>query len=1795
MPITNSVAQGIVSSHGLDPTRYGVSDDGSSIVPLTAPTQATVAVFPATGIPQDFQGQAQAQIQQILNPSTQQSQVQVTPQDSPLVTGIKSAIDVAPSTIGAGIGAASVPAFMEGAGLTLDSTGAGALLGIPLMLGGAYIGGKSINKVQQAVEPDSYKQDLRQSQDANPKSAEIGELATLPIGGFNPSISNVGKAIGTGGKLLSGLGAAPEEIANLGNVGIGGVIGGVQPLISGDTSPTDILKGVAEGAAFNSPNKIGQKLGFHQVTPRSLMTPEGAVNALTTNTQDIQEKNSNTTLDYNTPPHVNEAMPPEFTPDNDLAARIREHNEINPMLDAGINTEPRIVGNGRLTSQESSRLEQLQGMPQEDLSDNDREEMTQLYHKYQTTTEGVQPPKQTGPVLTEAGKALQDYANSQEFKANHPDADVTQITARFFNKWAAEISSLHGLTDTFNPSLTTKGTAHIGHNTTDIGPKADAGTQGHENFHHIFEAMPQDAQQQLLTATKSEFDRYNAERVDGGQQPMEHDEYLATQMGYKAVHRLIGGTGETPLKSWWNDTKAQWNTKYGKNPLLSDLYRANTYRLLNGISFIPKGVTGGIGAVEKNQVDESKYPEPQYIGTQQAFGNLPEQKLFNLKAPIFNKDGSIKHGINSTVSDKTLRENGINVPQPKQVVSPLDKEGMANGWFAKMKAAVDKAQPEEEGLEANIQKNEQKKIYMQQRVARLRSIQRALGIDKSKELRDKNRSEHTQVVGGYKREGGAGRPLHTLQENRTPFTEPITEDTKNEKGEITQQGLLTTMRKLVNTKINRIQDSAFNKRTGKMIPKFDEPTRRDILADTLADIQKNGLDSDGLNPTISRRAYKFTQARIEAERAKLPTQSLDKPIDGGTAHDKQAAQKLEEGQVEDQEEQHIVTPEEAEKSEKIEQEKVPTESSAKPTTMREASVLLQHVEDKLEGMDKNNPTYEKLRKAATYLESKGDEEVDVNEVMKLVNGKNQKEGEGLQNNQKETEGLSPAQKYNFLWLQSSLDAARKHAGIEGKPVADALAKVAARKNEIFGEGSSKILGLESKMNSTDVNKVHTLLMKSSIAREDYRPLLSNNKQRALWDSVRESLKKQQEGRIKASEMITDWTPSKIVNGVETGNQKFTRLPKIDEHYYPSKFQQKKLDDIINRTGNYKQYLSELAKHFASEGASPEVIQEKITALKNAGDNNQPNATRFGASRITQGMGLPLSLRDPSLAKTITSYYHKISADNAWHDIVEKDPKIMHLLDEKNPNNVIHPFQSILNEIKGEPYDSDSKVIGAINRVVTANMLGLLTNAHIVGSTIFNPFQFIKPIELGSVYSTMLKNIGSYGERAFKNGYLTHDTNTVHQIIDGNSSFIERMQGLSSLIGKLNGRALSDKFSKTYAQAFGEAVVPLRITTAKGGDKFSQKLMIQLDPSWTKDKVYTTPEIQKLASIFGGFIHGAHDFRTLPELMTRDTIAKPFLSLMSWSVSQTNQWMKHVWEPAMKGEITPLIMSTLGAVVGGYLIQQMRQKISNKKTNIPSLTEIANSGRGIAGNPGLLAYNFAQMASFTGMAGIGSSLGKIGFDLAYKNIPQSATFPLDEGITNVGTTVSEAVSTFMQHPTAENFFEIMPQAMLDIAKENSQASRIALAWAADKGVASDTEEYKYQVGQGDRNLRNYKMTEGLPYDQQVESLNNPYLNMEQKRFKRTTNLGEAAQDLPEIMQLAIQRSGGNPDVFKSQMESLKQNSYQTMPSPENMPIQFAKYYQSLVKNYGQTQANLILQNYMIHNASNKVKASLVPSF
>src|ERR1041385_995542 len=235
-----------------------------------------------------------------------------------------------------------------------------------------------------------------------------------------------------------------------------------------------------------------------------------------------------------------------------------------------------------------------------------------------------------------------------------------------------------------------------------------------------------------------------------------------------------------------------------------------------------------------------------------------------------------------------------------------------------------------------------------------------------------------------------------------------------------------------------------------------------------------------------------------------------------------------------------------------------------------------------------------------------------------------------------------------------------------------------------------------------------------------------------------------------------------------------------------------------------------------------------------------------------------------------------------------------------------------------------------------------------------------------------------------------------------------------------------------------------------------------------------------------------------------------------------------------------------------------------------------------------------MQSYVGYAGILSVLGKAIDDVAHKNIPQGAAFPLDEAITNVAHRGLQFISAAQNDPKF-NYFQAGTKLVSDIVKENFQLGRVGLSWLVhlDPDILP-SESYLKNLNVKTSQLRRFKQAEGMPYEAQSVATGNPYMDMELKHFKRSEDVGEALQDLPSLIDTAIKKANGNPDILKAEFKKIKENNYETMPSLENAPITFHNYVKFIQKTQGDKAASDLIADYIRKRAINQIKSSVVPS-
>jgi hypothetical protein len=326
-------------------------------------------------------------------------------------------------------------------------------------------------------------------------------------------------------------------------------------------------------------------------------------------------------------------------------------------------------------------------------------------------------------------------------------------------------------------------------------------------------------------------------------------------------------------------------------------------------------------------------------------------------------------------------------------------------------------------------------------------------------------------------------------------------------------------------------------------------------------------------------------------------------------------------------------------------------------------------------------------------------------------------------------------------------------------------------------------------------------------------------------------------------------------------------------------------------------------------------------------------------------------------------------------------------------------------------------------------------------------------------------------------------------------------------------------------------------------------------------------------------------------MLNDSEFSGFFSLAHWSIAQTNNFMKDVYEPATRGDVKPLMIGVFGSAIGGYVIKELRQDIQGKKSPIPSLQEIGSSEKGLSGNKGLLAYNAISAMQYSGFGGLLSQVAKYPFDFIYKNNPQGATFPMDEVATDLGETIHHVSETIANDPNV-NWVDLSKAVTMHVLSTNIQLARIAINQGINNGLITGLPAEKKMLSDKLAQLKRFDMVEGLPYGS-PEPGSNPYMNIEQKKFKSEQNIGKAMQQLPGLVSNIMETYKDKPDVMMSKLKALKENNYSTFPSMDQMPMSFMKYIGYLNRMEGPEKANAELQDYMKHKMVNEAKASVVP--
>lgn len=787
-------------------------------------------------------------------------------------------------------------------------------------------------------------------------------------------------------------------------------------------------------------------------------------------------------------------------------------------------------------------------------------------------------------------------------------------------------------------------------------------------------------------------------------------------------------------------------------------------------------------------------------------------------------------------------------------------------------------------------------------------------------------------------------------------------------------------------------------------------------------------------------------------------------------------------------------------------------------------------------------------------------------------------------------------------FQSMIDRISRIPHPDAIPLAGGLKKTLIEAQNQIGSTTNGVLSTAKKYgiksgdyNDTQVDKARKW---ESIHNSDPSFMLKNNAQRALYAAIKNAKSISGSTQFRGNQPVYAsnharafiQNPHHLETPIEPKVAKIikegTDLKSID------KFKQ---DYIDNATNNYGKSNADAVKGW----------KELVDNVTGKSSNTAPNMQKFAGARVAQGTPLPDSMRTKGI-KSLEYYFNRLALNNSYYKNIESNPRIMAALGEtkdvwgndipKSDNSSLASNQDVkkqLEEFHGHKLDQTAHNEEAISNLMTSMFIanpGLEVHkviSNIVGaiSTADNPIQAAK--SLGHA----LVNLKSGYDHSVANGVTRLTAKSTSNMWDSNATFAERLQGLAQGIRNIaTGFGASTAFNDGLMQSSMEYVLPSKIAKANSGDITAMQFIRKLDPDYQKGRQYKPDEINKLASEAVGYIHGTHDGRTMPSWMAGDSEISGFFKLAHWSVSQTNRFISDIYNPATRGELGPLVTSIFGAAIGGYLIKDIREKLQGKKYALPSLEDIQNSDKGLSGNAGLIAYNAIAASQYAGFAGILSQIARVPFDIAYKNEPQGAAFPLDEIATDLAHTIS-SISTAAANDPHFNWFNGTKAVMNHVLYNDFQLGRIAINQGINNGFITGMPAEKKMLSDKIQQLRKFDMVEGLPYEENDPG-SNPYMNLEQKKFHMEQNIPEAVKQLPGLVNETIQAYKSQPDVLLAKLKALKDSSYDTMPNPDTYPLEFHNYINYLDREspgLGQS----ILQDYMRHKLTNQVKSSVVP--
>lgn len=610
--------------------------------------------------------------------------------------------------------------------------------------------------------------------------------------------------------------------------------------------------------------------------------------------------------------------------------------------------------------------------------------------------------------------------------------------------------------------------------------------------------------------------------------------------------------------------------------------------------------------------------------------------------------------------------------------------------------------------------------------------------------------------------------------------------------------------------------------------------------------------------------------------------------------------------------------------------------------------------------------------------------------------------------------------------------------------------------------------------------------------------------------------------------------------------------------------------------------------------APEARRAKAEAsldsyLRNLNEPHVKGTPEFAAVNTAEGHGLPYSWIEKNPQRMWDRYAERVSRDFAYHKAVAQDPeaKIIYnisdrygnkITDTKGIKPVTDPALQTLKKMMTGNFEGRNASYQAAESLVRSGLLGVASGVynHVSGYSQMAPY--IPAKDLPNIV-TAWKDYAKGLADSFEMGVNRHSTLDIEVKDVGPGYWTDRMRGWANNLRKWQGANFIEQSTRGYHMAVGELQAQTswaRIRNSRAG-KEDHKFMQMFGEKGVdyKSTPITANDIKKIAAKFVERVQGTYDERGLPSgLVIPNSPLYWMMSLSKWSVERSNIVKQDIINPILKDmDFGPALKYLLGTTLTGAAIAEIKQLFSNRKSQTPNLTELIEEG-------GMddWAHKFAEVnnyASFGGIVGDGIML-LANKAKGYRNRDMGG-LPALEAVQETAKGLGDAVEAWHN---GEPFLNTFLNFAIDTVVNNVQAARILAAHTTKRGDLADADKR--------RDLDVHKRLSGQDVPPAGTYTGNKYDRASYKDFKHAKSMDEAKQILDEKIKPRLENL--SKDDRKKEIENLKRNSYQTIPSD---PKESRAYLDFIKRTQGEKSALELRQEKRAQDLLNRRKSRLIP--